>query len=109
MTTYDVLVSDSIVDEFLADGPRRSEGFRVLGPAEGPAAYRAKRFRVEDDNAPEWTQGKLIDPVFTAHYNDEGEVDRVTVTGWTEVDEEALRIGTAMQQVEDNPGRRYEA
>lgn len=90
MTTYDVLV----------------------GPVAGLAGYRSKRFRVEDGNAPAWTEGKLITPVFKEHYelNDSGRptgnVERVTVTAWIEEDGATLRIGSAMQQAEDNPGRR---
>ena len=93
MPTYDVLVSDELLPEFISDNPRLPDGFRILGSVEGPAEGRARRFRVEDDDAPPWTEGRLIDPVFTAEYevNDDGHptgnVARVTVTGWDEIDQ----------------------
>lgn len=90
MTTYDVLVSDKLLPEFTNDNPLLPEGFQILGPAEGPAREGRKRFRVQDDTAPAWTEGKLIIPVFTNEYevNDAGHptgnIVRVTVTHWTE-------------------------
>lgn len=91
MTTYDVLVSDELLPEFTNDNPRTPEGFRIIGPVDGPAARGCKRFRVEDDTAPGWTEGKLIDLVFSAEYetNDQGrptgKVSRVVVADWREV------------------------
>lgn len=87
MTTYDVLVAGELSAEFTNDNPRRPEGFRIVGPADGPG-YGAKRYRVEDDNAPAWTEGKLVEPIFTTEYekNDQGHptgnVSRVVVTDW---------------------------
>ena len=91
MPTYDVLVSDELLPEFTNDNPAMPEGFRVIGPAEGPASHRTKRFRVEDDSAPPWTEGKLVTPAFTSQYeiseagHPTGNVVRTTVTDWTEV------------------------
>jgi len=39
---------------------------------------------VEDDNAPQWTEGKLITPTFTSQYDDRAQVTGVTVTDWIE-------------------------
>jgi hypothetical protein len=91
MPTYDMLIADELLAEFTNDNPLLPEGFRILGPAEGPAGERCKRFQVQDDTAPAWTEGKLIDPAFTNQYevNDRGwptgNIAGVTVTGWTEV------------------------
>ncbi len=91
MPTYDMLVSDELVPAFTNDNPNTPKGFRIIGPADGPAPPRCKRLRVADDNAPAWTEGKLITPTMTAEYetNDRGvptgNVSRVVVTGWTEV------------------------
>jgi hypothetical protein len=90
MPTYDVLVSDELLPEFTNDNSLMPEGFRILGSAEGPAEPGTKRFRVQDDTAPAWTEGKLINPAFTNKYevNDRGwptgNIIRVTVTSWTE-------------------------
>lgn len=89
MTTYDVLVADELLPEFTGSS-RMPDGFRVIGPADGPASPGSKRFRVADDNAPAWTEGKLVTPVMTAEYeaNDRGwptgNVSRVVVTDWIE-------------------------
>ena len=91
MPTYDMLVADELLPEFVSDNPRLPEGFQILGSVEGPAEGRPRRFRVKDDDAPPWTEGKLIDPVFTAEYEVDdaghptGNVARVMVTGWDEV------------------------
>ncbi|HEU4541172.1 MAG TPA: hypothetical protein VFR23_08605 [Jiangellaceae bacterium] len=109
MPTYDVLVSDELLPEFTNDNPRMPEGFRIVGPVEGLSGYRSKRFRVEDDNAPEWTEGKLVSPTFTADYDERGEVVRTRVTAYHEENQEALQISRAVQLAEDNPGRTFEA
>lgn len=92
LPTYDVLVADELLPEFTNDNPRMPEGFRIVGPVAGlvDPGRRMWGFRVEDDNAPAWTEGKLVDPVFTAGYemNDQGHPTgnyRVTVTDWIEV------------------------
>jgi hypothetical protein len=105
MPTYDVLVADGLVDEFTNDNARLPEGFRIVGPVGGLTGYRSKRIRVEDSNAPKWTEGKLISPVFQSHYDDRGSVSRVTIMGYDEVNQEALRISGAVQLAEENPGR----
>ncbi len=91
MTTYDTLISDDLLPGFTDGSLRMPDGFRIIGPADGPAPPRCKRLRVADDNAPAWTEGKLITPTMTAEYetNDRGvptgNVSRVVVTDWTEV------------------------
>lgn len=102
MTTYDVLVSNEMLSE-LTSSTTLPEGFRIVGPAEGPAGYRSTRMRVEDDNAPEWTDGKLIEVVFTASY-DEGKVTATHISAYRPVDEDAVRISGAVQRAEENPG-----
>lgn len=110
MPTYDLLISVQLLPEFTGDNARLPDGFRILGPAEGPTGYRQTRMRVEDDSAPAWTEGKLITPMFTNHYklnelgHSTGEIERVTVTAWTVEDEEAVRIANAVQRAEDAPG-----
>lgn len=92
MPTYDVLVADELLPEFTNDNPRMPKGFRVIGPvaAYGLTGHGHMRYRVEDDNAPAWTEGKLVTPVFTAEYetNDQGHptgnLARVVVTDWIE-------------------------
>jgi hypothetical protein len=106
MPTYEVLVSDALLPEFTGDGARLPEGFRIVGPAEGSSGYRSSRFRVEDESAPEWTEGRLIDPTFTNVYDDDGAaVVAVRVTGWNLLDEAVVRTAAAVQEAEDNPGR----
>lgn len=109
MPTYDVLVSDDLLPEFTNDNPRLPEGFRIIGPVEGLAGYRSQRFRVEDANAPEWTEGKLVTPTFTAEYGERGEVLRARVTAYHEENQEAVQISRAVQRAEDNPGRTFQA
>ena len=60
MPTYDVLVSDELLPDFTNDNPRLPNGFRIIGPADGPAGPGQVRMRVEDDNAPAWTGGELV-------------------------------------------------
>jgi hypothetical protein len=107
MTTYDVLVADELLPDFI-DNPLLPDGFRIVGPTEGPGGYRSARVRVEDDNAPEWTEGQLIEPTFRNHYKD-GEIVRVTVTTYRRVDEVERGIARTVQQAEDNPGQTFEA
>jgi len=91
MPTYDVLVSDELLPEFSNDNPLMPEGFRIVEAVAGPTGHRATRIRVQDDTAPSWTDGKLIEPIFTSQYevNDHdhptGNVVRTTITGWIEV------------------------
>ncbi len=90
MPTYDLLVADALVSEFTNDNPRTPVGFRIVGPADGPAGPASKRFRVQDDNAPAWTEGKLISPVFKTEWESgeaglpTGNIVRVVVTDWIE-------------------------
>ncbi|HEU4543064.1 MAG TPA: hypothetical protein VFR23_18175 [Jiangellaceae bacterium] len=107
MTTYDVLVSDELLSDFI-DNPLMPDGFRIIGPVEGPGGYRSTRVQVEDDNAPEWTEGQLVEPIFTSHYED-GKIARVTITEYLRVDEEERRISRVVQQAEDSPGETFEA
>jgi hypothetical protein len=86
---YDVLVADELLPEFTNANPRTPAGFRILGPVDGPTERGTTRLRVQDDNAPDWTEGKLISPTFTATYETDergastGDVSRVAVTDWT--------------------------
>lgn len=90
MPTYDMLVSDLLESEFATNSPRLPAGFRILGPVDGPARALSKRFRVQDDSAPPWTEGKLIQPVFTSEYEVDaaghptGNVARVAIADWIE-------------------------
>jgi len=87
--TYDMLISDELVAEFTGTA-QWPEGFRIVGPGDGPAGTHYGRFRVQDDNAPAWTEGKLISPVFTNEFEvtdaglPTGNVSRVTITDWRE-------------------------
>jgi hypothetical protein len=94
MPRYEMLVADELLPELAdASNPGRPEGFRVLplaAPQPGPPAVGRTVVQVEDDNAPPWTEGKLITPTFTTVYevNSEGHptgnVAGVTVTDWVE-------------------------
>lgn len=91
MTTYDVLVADELSPEFTNANPHMPEGFRIIGLVGEPTSYGCKRYRVKDDNAPAWTEGKLVAPTMTVEYetNDRGwptgNVSHVVVTDWIEV------------------------
>lgn len=106
MTTYDVLVSDELLPDFV-DNPLLPDGFRIIGPIEGPGGYRSTRVRVEDDNAPEWTESQLVELIFTSHYEDD-KVVRVTISEYVRADEDERRISRAVQRAEDNPGKTFE-
>lgn len=84
MTTYEVLVSDELLPEFTSDNPRMPKGFRVLGRVENRAGHGQTRLRVEDDNAPAWTEGKLITPTLQSHHGPDGEISEITVRDWRE-------------------------
>lgn len=87
MTTYEVLVSDELLSDFTNDNPRMPEGFRIIGAIHDRTGNGSKWFRVQDDNAPAWTEGKRIEPIFLAEYEtgDPAKVSRVVVTDWREV------------------------
>lgn len=109
MTTYDVLVSDELLAEFTNDNNTQlPEGFRIVGPVEGPSGYRSTRVRVEDDNAPAWTAGRLVTPTFTVKYTNDGTPVETSVTAYELLDEEAVRIASAVQNAEENPGKTFE-
>jgi hypothetical protein len=88
MATYDVLVSDELLPEFTNDSHRKPVGFHILKRVGEGTAPWLSRYRVQDDSAPAWTEGKLITPTFTADYemlNDRPTGNfTVRVTGWTE-------------------------
>jgi len=107
MPTYEVLISDALLPQIAAEDARLPAGWRILGPADGPSGYRSKRFRVEDDDAPGWTEGKLVTPSFTSIYADDGSVAEVRVTAWDLLSEDAVRISGAVMDAEDNPGRTF--
>lgn len=109
LPTYDVLVSDELMPEFTNDNPNLPKGFRVIGPADGPSGYRSTRVRVEDDSAPDWTEGRLVAPTLTAEYDDAGQVTRTSVTDYRLEDEEAAATSEAVMRAQDNPGRTFEA
>lgn len=104
MTTYDVLVTNELLPDFISGNTKLPDGFRIVGPVDGPAGYRCTRIRVEDASAPAWTDGKLIEPTFTADYDEAGKVIKTRVTSYRELDEEATRIASAVERAEDNPG-----
>lgn len=103
MTTYDVLVSNELLAKF-TESATLPEGFRFIGPADGPSGYRSTRMRVEDDSAPETVAGKLVDVVFSVEYDENGSVTKTRITDYRILDEEAVRIAGAVQLAEDNPG-----
>lgn len=96
MPIYDVLIADELLPEFTNDNLRMPERFHIIEATGGPVADpRQKRFRVQDDNAPAWTDGKLISPVFRSEYGDDGKVTRVTVIEWHEEHADLLRYRSA--------------
>jgi hypothetical protein len=107
MPTYDVLVSDELLPEFNNDNPRLPNGFRIVGPADGPAGYRSVRMRVDDVNAPQWTEGRLVAPMFIANYDDDGNPLKNTISGYALESEEAAAASAVVQRAEDNPGRTF--
>jgi hypothetical protein len=86
MPAYDTLLSDALVEHIAEiDWP---EGMRLVGPADGPSPTGAQRFRIEDDNAPDWTEGQLVTPTLLTEYEvnsagyPTGNVAKVIVSGW---------------------------
>jgi hypothetical protein len=88
MTTYEVLVAPELLPSLTDGSGRLPSGWRVIeAPAPEPGATRV-RVRVEDDNAPAWTEGRLVDLEFTM-------VTRMgEMTGAVEVSEYVLLVPT---------------
>lgn len=110
MTTYDVLVADELLPHFTNDNPLMPAGFRVVGTADGPAGPHQARIRVEDDNAPAWTEGRLITPTFTEHRPSPLGPTTVSVSAYHPEPEPAAHtraepIAEAIREATDNPGR----
>jgi hypothetical protein len=86
MPTYDTLLSDAVVERIAELA--WPEGMRLVGPADGPSLTGTQRFRVEDDNAPDWTEGQLVTPTLLTEYevnsagHSTGNVAKTTVAGW---------------------------
>ena len=102
MPTYEVLVADGLLPEFTNDNPAMPAGLQVQEALLEPDARQGvTRVRISDENAPAWTEGKLVDLTFTAHYNDDGTAARATVSGY------ALLVSTTEEAAVEsvvNPG-----
>jgi predicted RNA-binding protein with TRAM domain len=69
LTTYDVLVSTELLPSFTDGTARLPAGWRVVETPDPEPEAAWVRVRIEDDNAPAWTEGKLVDPTFTVVTN----------------------------------------
>jgi len=86
MPAYDTLLADAVAERIAELA--WPEGMRLVGPVDGPAPTGTQRFRVEDDNAPDWTEGQLVTPTLLTEYKvnsagyPTGNAAKVTVVGW---------------------------
>lgn len=86
MTSYEVLISEELLDEVRRDPSRLPEGFRIGEVTAQPGArvgelpsYRSMYVQVEDDRAPAELEGQLVDPTFHAEYDEAGNWLRTVV------------------------------
>lgn len=86
MTRYFVLVTDELLPEIEA-GEGVPDFFRLVRVV-GQESARVLRCEVEDDLAPAYLAGRLVDVTFRAHYARDATVTRVSVWGRTVIEED---------------------
>lgn len=79
MTTYEILTSQELLDQFRRDASKLPAGFRVgavtahpVRHGGEPPSFQCSYVQVEDDAAPVELEGQLVELVFQDHYDDAG-------------------------------------
>jgi hypothetical protein len=79
--TYYVEISRALLLQ--TGGLPEVKGFRLVEEVVERGAYRPRPdvalWKVEDDGAPPWLEGRLVTPTFRQHYGTDGEPTKVAV------------------------------